>query len=128
MEGVIVHAEHIYRGVPIAATVVAFIVATIGLAAVYKAAVKYIKERPEEKRSTITGFVITVVVCITSLVALVFGNMDVIHEQVVTIDDTVLFNEFYQHYEIVGQDGRLYTVRELQNELVFEEKVEVMDE
>lgn len=30
----------------------------------------------------------------------------------VTIDDSVSFNEFLDKYEILGQDGKIYTVRE----------------
>lgn len=30
----------------------------------------------------------------------------------VTIDDTVSMNEFIEKYEIVGQEGKIYTVRE----------------
>lgn len=33
-------------------------------------------------------------------------------EYTVTIDDSVGFNEFYKHYEIISQDGNIYTVRE----------------
>lgn len=33
----------------------------------------------------------------------------------ITIDDTVLFNEFNQKYEIIDQEGSIYTVKERDN-------------
>lgn len=33
-------------------------------------------------------------------------------EYKVTIDDTVSMNEFLERYEIIGQEGKIYTVRE----------------
>ena len=34
----------------------------------------------------------------------------------VIIDDTVSFNEFYEHYEVLEINGKIYTVRVLTNE------------
>lgn len=34
-------------------------------------------------------------------------------EYVVEINDSVGFNEFYNHYDIISQDGDIYTVREV---------------
>lgn len=33
-------------------------------------------------------------------------------EHKVTISDEVLMVEFYEHYEVIGQDGKIFTVRE----------------
>lgn len=33
-------------------------------------------------------------------------------EHKVTIDDTVNFNEFSEHYKIIDQEGKIYTVQE----------------
>ncbi len=34
----------------------------------------------------------------------------------VTISDEVLLTEFYEHYEVIDQDGKIFTVREKTNE------------
>ena len=34
-------------------------------------------------------------------------------EYVVEVNDSVGFNEFYNHYDIISQDGDIYTVREV---------------
>lgn len=34
----------------------------------------------------------------------------------VTISDEVSLNDFYEHYEVIDQDGKIFTVREKTNE------------
>lgn len=50
---------------------------------------------------------------VTGLVAQVWttDEIDYIDYQV-TIDDTVSFNELYEKYEVIDQDGQIFTIRE----------------
>lgn len=55
--------------------------------------------------------------CIVFAVLASVGGMSVIKsvpyiEYKVTIDDSVSINEFLEKYEIIDQDGKIYTVRE----------------
>lgn len=37
-------------------------------------------------------------------------------EYKVTISDEVSLNEFYEHYEVIDQEGKIFTVREINND------------
>ena len=53
------------------------------------------------------------VVSLFLLVVSTFGSLATEHtEYKVTIDDSVNFNEFMERYEIVDQNGKLFTVKE----------------
>ena len=40
--------------------------------------------------------------------------MDVYTEHKIVVDDTVSFNELISRYEIISQDGKLLTVKEIE--------------
>lgn len=57
------------------------------------------------------------ILCVGSVCTCVFGSMenenDIAYiEYKVAIDDSVLMNEFLDKYEIIEQEGKIYTVRE----------------
>ena len=61
--------------------------------------------------------ILCVVLTIVTIVAIAFGsnaNKNSIHhmEYKVTINDSVKMNDFFEQYEIIDQEGKIYTVRE----------------
>ena len=59
----------------------------------------------------ISLFIAVIVFCILS--SIVYKtNGKTVHEYKVTISDTVSFNDVYEKYEIIEQEGDLYTIRE----------------
>lgn len=61
---------------------------------------------------TIVALFVALIFLITAIC--VTGNYRTFHtEYTVAIDDTVGFNEFYNHYEIISQDDNTYTVKEI---------------
>lgn len=53
------------------------------------------------------------------LIGEVFGHYteEILYvEQKVIIDDSVPMNKFYEHYDVVAQEGKIYTVRPKNNE------------
>lgn len=116
MNGVIVHTEHIYRAMPVENFV--FVVVLL-FGAVCFMTMLYLRKLKEKKINTWYLHVL-MAAFVTSAVALVLlgvHQMKIIHkEQVVTIDDSVAFNEFFDHYEIISVDGNLYTVKEIEIE------------
>lgn len=58
---------------------------------------------------TFLGFFISVIPATT--VEIETDTVDYV-EYKVTIDDTVLINEFLDKYEILDQDGKIYTIKE----------------
>ena len=118
MNGVVVHAEHTYRGLPVATAVFIFIIAVLLLALMAWRVVRAFQKKDKDR-----WFFSGVAACVTAILfyvcVLATNDMFTIHtDKIVTIDDTVYFNEFYDNYEIISQDGNLYTVRELQTEEV----------
>lgn len=68
-----------------------------------------------EWRTRITSIICTLIHCALVLlvaVGLCFEYNTFHTEYIVTIDDSVGFNEFTRQYEIVSQDGDVYTVIE----------------
>lgn len=61
--------------------------------------------------------VLCLMVCLGSMLYGFICFIEVSHiEHKVAIDDTVNFNEFIEHYEILHQDGKLFTVKEVEVE------------
>ena len=63
-----------------------------------------------------TLFVICLTCIIISLLICGFAPRETEDRYQVIIDDTVSFNEFYEHYEVLEINGKIYTVRVLTNE------------
>lgn len=113
MEGVIVHTEHVYREMSVSAVVLLLAITICGLSVIAFMTIRSFKKKDGKRWE---------VAMILAILTLFFGAADIwavnsmftIHtNKIVTIDDTVCFNEFFDRYEIVDQDGKLYTVREL---------------
>lgn len=122
MEGVIVHAEHIYREAPIASTVTVIIVTLCLLAWVTYETIKSFNNKNANRWLMAFLSSLAIVILAPLNVRMINSSCTVRNDLIVTIDDTVLFNEFYEHYEVVSQDDKLYTVRELPiEETEFEE-------
>ena len=60
----------------------------------------------------------------TMLIGTILGasiNTNSVHhiEYKVTIDDTVVMNDFMEQYEIIDQEGKIYTIKEREQEKGF---------
>lgn len=70
------------------------------------------------KADSRTVRIVAIIFAVILVCMLVFGEWHIIHrrndvhiEYEIEIDDSVGFNEFYEHYEIIDQDGDVYTVK-----------------
>ena len=116
MEGVIVHAQHIYRGESIFSVVCGALIICLAMAWFAIEVMRGFKSSDSKRWVYMLLFFLYTVFAGVTLANSINDAHAVYHDLVVTIDDTVGFNEFYDHYEIVSQDGSLYTVREIATE------------
>lgn len=114
MEGVIVHAEHTVREMPVVATVcICLLLFAMYAFILYGAYMEYTKDK--DKKCALT---LVVVFIFTLIFPGVLGlesirqSRTVYNEKIVTVDESVGFNEFFRRFKIVSQDGSLYTVIE----------------
>lgn len=61
-------------------------------------------------------FTVCLICILISLLVCGFAPRETEDRYQVIIDNTVSFNEFYEHYEIIEINGKIYTVRVLTNE------------
>lgn len=113
MEGVVIHTEHVYRETPVGAVIFIFLIAVVCLVWAGLETIKEFKAKSDRRLAVGALFVATVVSLGVFCTAALNSTLTIHTDKIVTIDDTVCFNEFYEHYEVVSQDGKLYTVREL---------------
>lgn len=113
MEGVVIQTERIYRGVPVAITAILMTAAALFLAMYLLRLIQFCKKNKNQSVKAVCLYVVFTAVCVVGSCYLVGQTMTIHNDLVVTIDDSVSFNEFYKHYEVVSKDGNLYTVREL---------------
>ena len=66
----------------------------------------------------IIWIVITCILCMLGVIAGTLDKTPTTYETQykVTISDEVSMTEFYEHYEVIDQDGKIFTVREKTNE------------
>ena len=118
MDGVIVHAEHVCSNISVfGASVLTFIIAAIIIGLTYVVFTEF-----RDKDSNRWGhLMLAMMLAFMGTCAAANVNRSA-HEVrtnlIVSIDDSVRFNEFYEHYEVVSKNGNLYTVRELPTEYV----------
>lgn len=113
MEGVIVQTERVYRGVPGIVTAGLMIAAALFLAIYLLRLIRYCKKNKSGAVKAITAYVVAAVICVLGSCCLISQSMTIHNYLVITIDDSVSFNEFNKRYEVMSKDGNLYTVREL---------------
>lgn len=113
MEGIIVQTERIYRGVPVVVTAALVILAALFLVVYLLRLIRYCKKNKGQAAKAIAVYVAAVIICILGSCCLVSQSMTIHNYLVITIDDSVSFNEFNKRYEVMSKDGNLYTVREL---------------
>ena len=118
MDGVIVHAEHVYSNISVlGASVLTFIIAALIIGLTYIV----FREFKDKDSSRWGHLVLAMMLAFIGTYAVATANISAreIHTNlIVTIDDSVRFNEFFEHYEVVSKNGNLYTVRELPIEYV----------
>lgn len=63
------------------------------------------------RENPLAGFGITIILCLMSA-AICSAKREPTgeYEYKVTIDDRVSMNDFYEHYEIKSQEGKIYTI------------------
>ena len=68
--------------------------------------------------SSIESFIaaIFVIVSVVGVIAATISLIDTHTEYKITADDTVSLNELISRYEIISQDGKLFTVKEINYE------------
>ena len=123
MEGVIIQAEHVYRETPIAGTALVVVLTVALLIWVAWTAIACFKKKTGDRWGYAAVLAVAFAILTPLNVCMAISSCTFINDLVVTIDDTVCFNEFFKHYEVVGQDGKLYTVRELPIEDTESEEV-----
>ena len=72
------------------------------------------------KRSTISHFIVAIVVSVLCIGALIGATITPITEETyyqVTIDKEVSFLEFTEFYEVVKVEGHIYTIKEIPHEI-----------
>lgn len=115
MEGVIIQTERVYRGVPVAFAVVLILAMAAFLTWLLLNTIKFCKRNKNKIALCSCIFAATLALC-TALSGLAINGAMTIHKDlIITIDDSVGFNEFTELYEVISKDGNLYTVRELTN-------------
>lgn len=113
MEGVIVQTERVVRGTPIVITVLLIGVLALFLSVYLIKLIPFCKKNKSKAVKSVVLYSVAAALCVAMSFLLVKGSTTIHNNLIVTIDDHVRFNEFYEHYEVVSRDGKLYTVREL---------------
>lgn len=113
MGGVIVHAEHVYREVSLIGAAAVLIIASAIILALCCAVVTDFKKKASGRWRDLCILVFITILGVFGGVLAVCGANEIHKDLIVTIDDSVGFNEFNDRYKIMSQDGNLYTVREL---------------
>lgn len=62
------------------------------------------------------GIIILAICFVVGILIGIFAPRETEDRHQVIIDDSVSFNEFYEHYEVLEINGKIYTVRVLTNE------------
>lgn len=70
------------------------------------------------KNNKLLNILVTVcLICVVIGISMaIFAPREAEDRYQVIIDDSVSFNEFYEHYEVLEINGKIYTVRVLTNE------------
>lgn len=116
MDGVIVQTERVCRGAPWIVTLALVFIAAVFLALYLLRLVRFCKKNKTKSLKAIAIYVASAMICIACSCYLVSQSMTIHNYLVVTIDDSVGFNEFNERYQVLQKDGNLYTVRDLQIE------------
>lgn len=113
MDGVTILTTNVYRelnGVAFAYLMFMFIV-LYGLVLVLSYMFVTIGSLPEKTMGVLACLIVSVVLAYG--VRSLYTDYQTIHtDYLVTVNDTANINEFVTHYEILKQDGTLFTVRE----------------
>ena len=120
MNGITIIEEHLCRAVEFPALIGIGIFVTllfVGALLFYKLMLKYNSIDKKKKITTIICSILLVVIYVVFWVAQINDYNDTHIEYMVTIDDSVSFNDFYAKYEIVSVSGDEYRVVEKNNNI-----------
>lgn len=113
MDGITIHAEHVYRATSVFTAVIATVfLLFIAALTVYNTVIAF-KTKSSSKWVALIFSIISIIVTVVALMIAIVETQIIRTELIVTIDDSVGFNEFNERYEIISKDGSLYTIREL---------------
>lgn len=116
MDGVIIHAEHVYRESSLEIVIFLAILLIAMIAIFFLAALKAFQKKSKDKWFFFTMVIVSTVFSGVFFPMAVTDYQTIHKDYVVTVDDSVGFNEFNNTYEIISQDGSLYTVRLLEQQ------------
>lgn len=126
MDGVTVQAERIYSEVSTFGAVVTTVIFIAVLLVLCFVVVSEFKKKCSTKWQCLLMAMLIALFGTAVCYGAVSGAKTVHKDLIVTIDDSVKFNEFYRKYEVIDCSGHLYTVRELPTEEII--PVEAGDE
>lgn len=117
MDGVIIQTERIYRDLPVAAAMLFIVLLGAVLTWFLLNTIRFYKKNKGKRVLAVCLLIAMIISCVV-LSGLTLRRTMIIHNDlIVTIDDSVSFNEFNKNYKIVSRDGNLYTVRMLETEV-----------
>lgn len=108
IDGITILSESVYRGCD-SKLGLGFAIASLIFGIV---AIKLFETDYDEHRGTFFAFVFLFVISVAISYMSCRQGMYEAPEYKVTISDSVSFNELYEKYEIVEQEGEIYTLRE----------------
>jgi hypothetical protein len=113
MDGVTILTTHVYRTCELWEVIFSSVLIFLMLGLFWL--LSWILVGADTNHSTLIGIILAIVFLAAFLgIEFVIWNdyMTIYTDHIVTIDDTVNFNEFSERYEVISQDGALYTIRE----------------
>ena len=113
VDGVAILTTHVYRTAELWETIFGSVLIFLMIGLLWLAT--WIAIAANSNHETLIGIILAV--CwLAAFVGIEFAiwndYMTIYTDHIVTIDDTVNFNEFSERYEVISQDGALYTIRE----------------
>lgn len=118
MDGVTILSEYTYRGIPLVLVILVDMLIAVGLCALVYSFYRDCKYNHRTKIKLLILDVILSVLCISIMILFgvaAYNDYTTIYtDYKVCVSDSVTFNEFTDHYEIIYSDGDIYTVREIE--------------
>lgn len=116
MDGVIIQAERVYREVSAFGAMVTTVIFIAVLLLLCFVVVSEFKKKCSTRWKSLLMAVLMALFGTVVCYGAVNGAKTIHKDLIVTIDDSVKFNEFYRKYEVIYRSGQLYTVREIPTE------------
>lgn len=113
MDGVTILSEASCRGAELSQVIAGLCWIVVMLPIIHSTVDLWREKGPWIIKGIISSLALFVVLIFSLIAICVCNEYLTFHtEYEVIVDDSVGFNEFYNHYEIIYQDGDIYTIRE----------------